>query len=361
MSLGYKIGVIGGTIVGLIAFTWLFVYLGNKHFPREETVTINEAAIIAESWIMNFSSTYPRYGRDLELIGKEEKERGVYEFVFAFVTEDPEYGRRENEIHIKTKDTEVVEAVTNETFDEMAGEYIEEEKTISLYFVRGVESEEDEALRQTQDEEEVEPEMEVVPVERVVVETERTQEDVLRKLFRGPTDEEEFEGYETKIEDDIEIFSFSIEEGVAYVELSTRLGELPPLAERQIENTLTQFEDISSVEEPEREGVTVLDIEGIPEGFSFDSDLEEGDSREDVKYLQIVLNADPDTKVAETGPGSPGNEIENFGPATTQAVMDFQRKYADEVLDPAGLVLSTGVVDEYTRDKLNAILEASAW
>jgi hypothetical protein len=97
-------------------------------------------------------------------------------------------------------------------------------------------------------------------------------------------------------------------------------------------------------------------IAGVPAGFSFESDLEMGMASTDVKYLQIVLNSDSDTRLANTGVGSPGNETNYFGSLTKEAVIKFQEKYYDDVLAPWGFSSGTGFVGTTTREKLNELL-----
>jgi hypothetical protein len=96
---------------------------------------------------------------------------------------------------------------------------------------------------------------------------------------------------------------------------------------------------------------------GIPAGFSFQTNLKQGDTvNPDVNYLQSILNSRPETKVAETGPGSPTQLTSYFGALTKAAVMKFQKLYRSEVLTPAGLASPTGTVGQFTRNKLNALL-----
>ncbi len=59
----------------------------------------------------------------------------------------------------------------------------------------------------------------------------------------------------------------------------------------------------------------------------FTSGLSRGMTSSDVKRLQQLLNSDPDTKIAESGTGSLGNETEYFGSLTEKAVQKFQVKY----------------------------------
>ncbi len=347
MSKNRKIIIIGSSVVGTLALTVLFIFLGEKLFPREDVPTMREGSVIAESWIRNFSPTYTLSGKDIWITHSEEIERGEYEFIFSFITESPEYGTHKNEIKIRTENTEVASAITNGIFDEINNKYLEKQETVDLYFV--IEEEEDERS--------------VRAVERVISTSaiEDIEEVLLAELFNRPSAEEAEAGYLTFIEDGTRVFSFRVENGTAFIGLSTPLDQQSEIAVEQIQKTLLQIDGISEVRAPERRRVVTLEIEGVPEDFFFTKDLDEESEGVDVKYLQIVLNADPETMVAQQGPGSPGEEVESFGSSTTRAVMALQRKYSDEILKPAGLILSTGAVDEYTRDKLNAILEESRW
>ncbi|MHB8660457.1 MAG: peptidoglycan-binding domain-containing protein [Minisyncoccota bacterium] len=88
---------------------------------------------------------------------------------------------------------------------------------------------------------------------------------------------------------------------------------------------------------------------------SFNRPLLVGSSGEDVRALQQILNEDVFTRIASTGPGSPGQETTYFGYLTQKAVIRFQEKYASEILFPTGLAQGTGYVGSYTITKLNAL------
>ena len=82
--------------------------------------------------------------------------------------------------------------------------------------------------------------------------------------------------------------------------------------------------------------------------------LRVGASGDDVKTLQIVLNSDPDTRVATDGDGAPGSETTLFGRLTLKAIKKFQEKHGIARLGEDGY----GNVGPKTRAKLNTLLAA---
>ena len=84
----------------------------------------------------------------------------------------------------------------------------------------------------------------------------------------------------------------------------------------------------------------------------FSQDLKVGDRGPDVKKLQVFLNKDLDTRVAQTGPGSTGNETDSYGTLTENAVKRFQVKHGVAFPGVGGY----GEVGPKTRKRLNELI-----
>ncbi len=90
---------------------------------------------------------------------------------------------------------------------------------------------------------------------------------------------------------------------------------------------------------------------GIPANFKFEHNLCYQMNSNEVKYLQIILKKEvPNVYPEEVGATG------YFGRITFNSVIEFQEKYPKEILEPQGLELGTGYVDEFTRLKLDELL-----
>lgn len=85
----------------------------------------------------------------------------------------------------------------------------------------------------------------------------------------------------------------------------------------------------------------------------FTSGMGKGTTNSDVKRLQQLLNSGADTRIAESGIGSPGNETNYFGSLTEKAVQKFQEKYGIAKAGDPGY----GYVGPKTRAKLQEIFK----
>ncbi len=92
-----------------------------------------------------------------------------------------------------------------------------------------------------------------------------------------------------------------------------------------------------------------------PTSQKFTKDLWLGVSDEEVTLLQRTLNK-LGFSLAESGPGSVGQETKYFGPLTKQAVIRFQEAYRDTVLSPFGLTLGTGYFGQFSRNAIQALM-----
>ena len=161
----------------------------------------------------------------------------------------------------------------------------------------------------------------------------------------------------------VTVLAFSMV-AVAFMPLTTtmaqdtndELAEIQELADSLGIDISVLLESMGIDAEEDETTYEEVSIEGIPSGFRFNENLREGVRGSAVRYLQILLNTDPDTRLATSGAGSPGNETEYFGTRTKAAVIRFQERYSSEVLAPYGINRGTGFVGTTTRAKLNQML-----
>lgn len=83
--------------------------------------------------------------------------------------------------------------------------------------------------------------------------------------------------------------------------------------------------------------------------YLFSTDLRKGDTSNDVKVIQEILNLDKRTLVASVGPGSPGKETLVFGVATREALKRFQALFIEYI------GVADGKFTSRTRTSMNAV------
>lgn len=83
------------------------------------------------------------------------------------------------------------------------------------------------------------------------------------------------------------------------------------------------------------------------QGVNFNTTLSMGANSNEVRCLQTILNQNPNTQVAQSGPGSKGRETNYFGPMTRRALIKFQEQVG---------LSATGSVGPQTREAFNRIL-----
>jgi len=139
----------------------------------------------------------------------------------------------------------------------------------------------------------------------------------------------------------------------------TLLPEMPVIEKPITEMTKEEFQ--SKLEEIQ---IVILDIQDklqellteepiiseIPSGYRFTKNLRYNQFGDNVRYLQIFL------KTQGTDIYPEGIVSGWFGPLTKKAVVRFQEKYAQDILNPWGISKGTGFVGKTTRAKINEIL-----
>ncbi len=323
-----KIAILAATIISVSFLTWAFIRVGDSYFPVEQSPTKEEQVMIAENWIRNFSSSHPVYGRDLELKEKKKLDNEHYRFEFLSLVENHRYGEWESRIIIEVDGTEVVSVIRDDVFNEMEGKPLTEEKEVEVFLIskdKEIESEE-------------------ITISHSL--NEEFWRVVFKELLELSKKEEYFSLFEKR---DINYLSEEEGELLLSIEKTMKRDEFD-LLEEQIKETMEVLDEVESISLKVEEIVEPVDIEGIPGDFRFEEEMERGSRGEEVRYLQILLNENPETMVSEFGAGSPGSETEYFGPSLRDAVIAFQEKFTEEIDD------DPGYVGEDTLEKLNEIL-----
>lgn len=239
-------------LVVIIIIAGILFLTGEKDIVDDVDVfDAAKAREVAEQWVKSEAPTYVFDGYDLELLEVEEiVPQRRYELTFAFTSRAAGYGDRTEEMAaqvitphqmvVVADQGEVVIAVTDGVYDEIAGEMVEETlpetMQINLYFVEVIDGQE-----------------QIVAVERSIPYTVAPARAVLEALLAGPLPHEEAEGLSTSIPEGTELLGIDIQEGRATADFSKELDEGVAGAawvtaiRNQIEQTLLQFGTVDEV------------------------------------------------------------------------------------------------------------------
>jgi len=246
-------------IVGLVIVFGIIALVGTRDVEEidpEEALDEEKAEEIAEEWIRNESLTYVYDGFDLRIEEVEELVEGrLYGLTFLFRSRAAGYGDRtdkivaqvitDHEMYVVVERGEVTSAVTDEVYDEMEADFVDEEARerfdpeageITVYFMEVVEGQE-----------------QIVSVVREIPTDVEAERAAIENLLEGPSSEEKEEGLTTSIPEGTELLSIEIEDGLATVNFNEKLqegvaGSAWVISIRdQIEKTLIQFNSVENV------------------------------------------------------------------------------------------------------------------
>ncbi len=144
------------------------------------------------------------------------------------------------------------------------------------------------------------------------------------------------------------VIKFQIKNGIIASRESVSAGVVGPQTRLKLNSLITDTSTSPVVTTPS--GPVAL----VPSNQVLTENLVLGTISPQVKILQQFLNQDLSTQIAQSGPGSNGQETEKFGSLTKEAVIKFQIKY--------GIIKDrtdqfAGTVGPNTREKINLLLK----
>ncbi len=208
---------------------------------------------VSKEWIIENVGTYTeRGGSNLEYVSSDTIEDNVYEIMFEFDSNFGGYGSlSEDEVDVQVvtphtivitiEEGKVVEAITDGLYDEINEAFLDQEEDFVLYDIYFYT---------------VEDNQEVLASEQREFYADDPEEVVIFELLEGPSVEDNF----TAIPENASLNSFSVDNGVVYLDFSSHLdasGSATVIMIReQIESTVLQFDNINEV---------IISIEGETE------------------------------------------------------------------------------------------------